>query len=111
MAEKIDDWDWEDRISQGFQQLVVQDKETGECWTVSEENECLTTFDRDMAAPSSSQPKVNSWKIPKEYSLLGCNSSVPCTSSVACTGDVQPILADVRHNIFSQKNLSLQLYS
>lgn len=89
MVEKIDAWDWEDQISQGVEQLVVQDKETGECWPVdSKETNCFGLSDK-LKTACSRQPFKPCWKIPKEYSLLGCN-----TSSVQAES-TQPILTAV----------------
>lgn len=99
MVEKIGEWDWEDQISEGFQQLVVQDNETGECWTVSpNETDCLATVEKPKGACSRMKNFKSCWKVPKEYSLLGCSKSA------AQAEDTQPILS-VSNKIYStQKN-------
>lgn len=68
------DWDWEDEISTGFEQLVVQDKETGECWPVPKEKETFTAFDAVKSMCTRRPPGMGCWKVPKEYSMLGCGS-------------------------------------
>lgn len=74
MEGKSGEWDWEDEISTGFEQLVVQDKETGECWPVTKEKETFTPFDAVKSFCSSRPKGIGPWKVPKEYSLLGCGS-------------------------------------
>lgn len=91
MVEKIGEWDWEDEISDGIQQLVVQDKETGECWPVeTKETDCSTLSDKLRAVCSRKPTFKPCWKVPKEYSLLGCNTSLVQAESI------QPVLTAVR---------------
>lgn len=91
MDEKTgDDWDWEDRISRGFKDMVqIQDQETGECWTVAKESDCMSACGESKAACNRIKQTVSGWKIPKEYSLLGCSSSfkAECTQPVFATVD------------------------
>ncbi len=90
MDEKPGDWDWEDGISRGFQQMVqIQDKETGECWTVAKEADCMGACGESKAMCSRIKQSVSGWKIPKEYSLLGSSSSFKAEG-------VQPVFTAVR---------------
>lgn len=83
MEEKIDDW--EDIICRGFQKVVqVQDQETGECWTVAKETDCLGECSDSKAICTRIRQSVNGWKVPIEYSLLGSHSSFKAES-------VQPV--------------------
>lgn len=85
MEEKIDDW--EDIICRGFQKVVqVQDQETGECWTVAKETDCLGECSDSKAICTRIRQSVNGWKVPIEYSLLGSHSSFKAES-------VQPVFA------------------
>ncbi|EFX85765.1 hypothetical protein DAPPUDRAFT_222355 [Daphnia pulex] len=93
MDEKPGDWDWEDGISRGFQQMVqIQDKETGECWTVAKETDCMGACGESKAMCSRIKQSVSGWKIPKEYSLLGS------TSSFKAEG-VQPVFTTVDSDV------------
>jgi hypothetical protein len=100
MDEKTgDDWDWEDRISRGFKDMVqIQDQETGECWTVAKESDCMSACGESKAACNRIKQTVSGWKIPKEYSLLGCSSSF----KAECT---QPVFATVRQTTWLQYGL------
>jgi len=90
MDEKPGEWDWEDGICRGFQQLVqVQDKETGECWTVAKDADCMIACGESKAISNRIKQAVSGWKIPKEYSLLGSSSSFKAEG-------VPPVFATVR---------------
>ena len=77
---------WEDRISRSLIQMTIQDDETGECWPVNLDetlsSNCLS--EKIGQLPSCLAPSKK-WKIPTEYSLLGCSLNIEKI-------DVQPLL-------------------
>lgn len=75
MAKKTEEMDWEDQMTEDFQRLVVQDKETGECWSVEEQKACRSTTFPKPDGECIRQRMKSCWKVPKEYSLLGANKT------------------------------------
>ena len=93
--------DWEPDLSAQLYGLHVQDKETGEVWfsELSEPAVCTTTAHKKCPASLAkwcsggrrSGSNCNSrWRIPKEYSKLGCDSTdVNYNDDVSASDDPQ----------------------
>jgi len=84
---------WEDKFSRRFDQLSVRDDETGECWDSAASSSLIpSSTSASCSSGASAVPNCNNnvllpprmrlfssltpFKIPKEYSGLGCNSQL-----------------------------------
>ena len=81
---------WEENLSVELHHLMVQDDETGEYWHPQPENEEKEREQSDVQKNAETKTKtctillkcnalksaLSHWRIPKEYSKLGCNSSL-----------------------------------
>lgn len=87
---------WEDKFSRRFDQLSVRDDETGECWDSSSLLPSSSSASGASAVPNCNNnvlmparlrlfSSLTPFKIPKEYSGLGC-SSQPSEQKVKCFG-------------------------